>query len=213
MGKIQRICKQCHSPFYVYESAIEKSNASGNFCCRKCYNEYQKTLTGEKNNHYTRIKYNCPNCNKEFDALPSKIKTYKNIFCCRKCKNDYMKNYISGEKNCNWKGGTSRYRGNFDEVKKANFSGKQYCAICGISNGIHIHHIIPYRLTQDNSVDNLIPLCRKHHKIIESVTVNFIELFDSEYDKAKYYLNILLRSRQFETYSIMKQRKDGRIKN
>ena len=72
--RVDRKCKQCGSDFWVYRSALEKSNTSGNFCSRKCYNEYQKTLTGSKNNHYTRVEKECPTCGKKFLALPSKIK-------------------------------------------------------------------------------------------------------------------------------------------
>ncbi|MBL4558033.1 MAG: HNH endonuclease [Rhodobacteraceae bacterium] len=32
-----------------------------------------------------------------------------------------------------------------------------------------MHHIIPFRLTRDNSPTNLIPLCRACHKRVESV--------------------------------------------
>ena len=63
--KVKRVCKQCGKHFEVYKSSLEKSNTSGNFCCRKCYDEYQKTLTGEKNRNYRRITVECPNCGKE----------------------------------------------------------------------------------------------------------------------------------------------------
>ena len=32
-----------------------------------------------------------------------------------------------------------------------------------------MHHIIPFRLTRDNSQTNLIPLCRACHKRVEAV--------------------------------------------
>lgn len=197
MARIYRNCLRCGNEFYILQCQLDKSNTSGKFCCRKCYNEYQKTLTGDKNNHFTRVKVNCPTCGKEFLALPSKIKMYKNTFCSVKCRSEYHVNYIGGDKNCNWKGGTSRLRGNFDEVKRKHFEGVQFCAICGTTKNIHIHHIIPFRLTQDNSLDNLIPLCNSHHKSVESVTLKFIELFDiADLDTAKKYINYTLRSRQ-----------------
>ena len=37
-------------------------------------------------------------------------------------------------------------------------------------NGLQAHHIAPFRLSNDNSQKNLIPLCVKHHKIVESIT-------------------------------------------
>lgn len=120
------------------------------------------------------------------------------------CKTEYFHNYVEGEKNGNWKGGAKSYRGDFEKVKKQHFAGAQVCAICGTSKGIHIHHIIPYRLTKDNGTDNLIPLCRKHHKMVEHATLKFIELFDCEgLETAKRYLNLLLRGYQFETAAVL----------
>jgi endogenous inhibitor of DNA gyrase (YacG/DUF329 family) len=200
-----RQCKQCGKEFSVYKSTVEKSNASGKFCCRSCYNDYLKTLVGEKNKSYNRMKKSCPVCGKTVYVTPSRAKTYKNKFCSIACRSQYMYEYIGGEKNTAWKGGTSRVRGNFEQVKKKYFSGTQFCAICGTSKKIHIHHIIPYRLTQDNSKSNLIPLCNRHHKVVESKTLKFIELFDAgTYSKAKDYLNIMLRGKQFETYGALK---------
>jgi hypothetical protein len=34
---------------------------------------------------------------------------------------------------------------------------------------LQVHHAIPWRLTRDNSQGNLVPLCRRHHKIIETI--------------------------------------------
>jgi 5-methylcytosine-specific restriction endonuclease McrA len=42
-----------------------------------------------------------------------------------------------------------------------------FCAICGTFKRLDVHHIIPYRLTKDDSQDNLIPLCRRHHRQVE----------------------------------------------
>lgn len=210
--RVTRICKNCNKEFSVLKSTL-KTNASGNFCCRPCYNEYQKTLKGAKNNHYTRVETKCPTCGKTLLVIPSKLKANKNCFCSKKCKNEYMYEYIGGEKNCNWTGGCKAFRGNFDEVKRKYFSGVNYCAICGTTHDIHIHHIIPYRLTQDNELDNLIPLCRKHHKIVEAVSVKFLNI-TNDYKTAKFLLNNILRSRQGVTmYLVNKREKNERTKN
>lgn len=173
--KVERICKNCGANFLVYKSLLNKSNSSGNFCCRKCYNIYQKTLTGDKNNNYSRVKKKCQNCGKDIEVTLSKTKYYKNNFCSKKCKYEYHHNYIEGEKNCNWLGGNKNYRGNFETIKKQYFNDKnKFCALCGSKENIHIHHIVPYRFTNDNKINNLIPLCNKHHKMIESLTINVI---------------------------------------
>jgi len=198
--KEARTCKQCGKEFKVLKCTMEKSNSSGNYCCRKCYNEYQKTLVGEKNKDYKRITVKCPVCGKELKKTPSRLKIYKNAFCSVKCRGEYQFNYTGGDKNVNWRGGHSTYRGDFESVKRKHFGGNQFCAICGTTNDINIHHIIPYRLSQDNEVDNLIPLCRSHHKIVESASLPFIESFEKDkLGEAKEYMNVLLRPRQYMT--------------
>lgn len=183
--RITRECKNCGRKFEVAASVIsEKTNSSAVFCCRDCYTEYQKTLTGEKNNHYTRYKTQCKNCGKEIWQIPSRAQIYKGKFCSIKCRSEYMVNYVGGEKNCNWVGGHTHYRGDFEHMKLLYFKGVCKCAICDTDEKIHIHHIIPYRLTQDNTRDNLVPLCAKHHKIIESKTVKLLK-DSSDYDSIR----------------------------
>lgn len=64
-------------------------------------------------------------------------------------------------------------------------------------------------LYRGNGVDNLIPLCNKHHKMIEDLTFKFTRLFDdNNYDKAKYYLNLILREQQLQTFCVLKEIKN-----
>lgn len=78
----------------------------------------------------------------------------------------------SGNRHPDWRGGHSRYRGEdwyaqrHATIKRDNYT----CQICGVtidelesSQYMHVHHIVPYRLTQDNSLDNLITLCASCH--------------------------------------------------
>ena len=139
-----RICKQCGKHFRVRISSIEKSNASGNYCSRFCYDRAQ---------------------------------------------------HLEGSRA--WKGG-------FERVKRKFFSGVQFCAICGTTKKIHIHHIIPFRYTQDNSVENLIPLCAGHHSQVEQIWKPFFEMFDNPADAGP-YVSSVLRARQRETMSVIRR--------
>ena len=38
---------------------------------------------------------------------------------------------------------------------------------CNVTDKLHVHHIKPFRISEDNSLENLITLCPKHHKIVE----------------------------------------------
>lgn len=44
---------------------------------------------------------------------------------------------------------------------------KHNCARCGSSNKLDVHHIIPYKISKDNSLNNLVVLCRLCHKLVE----------------------------------------------
>jgi hypothetical protein len=51
-------------------------------------------------------------------------------------------------------------------------AGFPFCAVCGTTKRLQVHHIIPFRLTQDNSKANLVPLCVTHHRWIETMFVD-----------------------------------------
>jgi hypothetical protein len=90
------------------------------------------------------------------------------------CKRAYANGKIrlKGSLNPNWRGGyKGRYNLTHDEwynlrediLKRDNYS----CQSCGSIENLHIHHIIPFRISKDNSMTNLITLCSKCHKRID----------------------------------------------
>lgn len=80
---------------------------------------------------------------------------------------------------CSWyKGGYEKSRGErwFTKIRPAALERDEYkCQHCGITQeeayekkwSLHVHHLIPYRVSQDNSLDNLITLCSYCHSIEE----------------------------------------------
>lgn len=75
------------------------------------------------------------------------------------------------EKHWNWKGGVSEShkRTNnigWNEIRKQVYKRDGYtCQVCSKKNPrpLQCHHIIPYRITQDDSMENLITLCCHCH--------------------------------------------------
>ena len=88
----------------------------------------------------------CLNCGKEFDATGSKLQ--RKTTCSHLCANTY-------------------YKPNKKETTKNTYAlaaknaGMTSCCICGESNLVDIHHIDHDR--ENNSLDNLAPLCPTHH--------------------------------------------------
>ena len=90
---------------------------------------------------------------------------------------------VTGNKNGNWKGGVTpeihkrlndfKWLRIINEIRERdNFT----CQLCGKKNHIlDIHHIIPYRITQNNNPKNLISLCKScHAKIDNKINIIFI---------------------------------------
>lgn len=83
----------------------------------------------------------------------------------------------SGENHPNWKGGLLDYRGGdwHYQRNKARERDKGICYMCGADernypSKFNIHHIVPYRVSHDNSLDNLMTLCDKCHTRMEYIT-------------------------------------------
>jgi hypothetical protein len=50
--------------------------------------------------------------------------------------------------------------------------------LCGTTRRLDVHHITPYRLTRDNGQGNLIPVCKRCHKAVETIFVDLEPLVD-----------------------------------
>ena len=136
-NRISRTCKQCSEEFYIFKSSL-KTNASGNFCSRKCYEKH--LCNGDK---------------------------------------------ITG-RGSQWK-----------KIRDEVVSAFPFCAVCGTTKNLQVHHITPYRITQDNGKENLVPLCVKHHKWVEMMFVE-TERFGFSRNTETVWKN-MIRSRQAVT--------------
>ena len=95
----------------------------------------------------------------------------KRPFCDKKCADKWASKNMKGEKSSNWKGGVTPETNKRVNSKKWKIIREQIykrdnycCQICNKINIIlHCHHIVPYRITQDNSENNLITLCGHCH--------------------------------------------------
>lgn len=92
----------------------------------------------------------------------------------RKMSNEIKKkisNAVKGEKNSNWIDGRSklvapgRYGDDWDKIRYLVYCRDKFtCQECGIKKvKLDIHHKIPFLISFDNSLNNLITLCRSCH--------------------------------------------------
>ena len=107
----------------------------------------------------------CKKCGKGFTVLKSSLSEKTNSsgnFCSIDCYHNFL---------CNTERATGR-GSRWNLSRKISLEKTPFCAICGTSKNLQVHHIVPFRLTNNNSQENLIPLCVKHHKMVEMQFVN-----------------------------------------
>ena len=216
----ERICTECSKIETVRKdnkSSICKSCASRNAgakglitirknikykSCAGCSNKiesYKKWdyCSVECSSKNKRVERECKECKIKFKILKSTLKTNASgNFCSRPC---YEK-YLCDTERINGRG--SRWK----KIRKEALSKFPFCALCGTSKKLQVHHIIPYRYTYDNSQSNLIPLCVNHHKIVEIQTNNSLKE-TTDYKTAKIILNSILREKQLNTLTVLKRLK------
>jgi hypothetical protein len=168
-------CIVCHKDIVKSPKASFKLFDNNKYCSNKCY---RSNLSGINNPMYGKSSYNkgvftkrlqsiCKSCGKTFHYHKS---VSKGLFCSPKCFGEGNRGYA----NVNYIGAGKYNRGsNWNNIRKDIRARDKYvCMKCGMSNEecllefgceLHIHHIVPYRLTKDNSSNNLISLCPVCH--------------------------------------------------
>jgi len=110
--------------------------------------------------------------------------------CSKACHYITQSNLIAGEKNYFYKDGSSKekrcYRGDdWGVIRKSIYKRDGWsCRYCGKhcdKREIQCHHITPYRLTKDNSENNLVTLCVSCHPKIERNIERFDKGFFQNY--------------------------------
>ena len=77
--------------------------------------------------------------------------------------------FKKGQLHINWKGGCKSWRGKDWKklakiiLKRDNFG----CQKCNSNKNLSVHHIIPWRINNNNSTTNLISLCKRCHFIAD----------------------------------------------
>lgn len=124
---------------------------------------------------YDRIIKKCPICDIEFETM--KNHSREKITCSHSCSNSFFR---SGNNNPNWKGeGRSKFE---NEYRRICFEyHKKECVICGENKIVAVHHYDENH--NNNSIDNLIPLCPTHHQYIHSRYKDEISSKVDEYRK------------------------------
>lgn len=134
------------------------------FCGEKVKRPAARFCSVKCKSDASRVQRQCKHCGSGFSIPRSLIEGSSNSsgnFCTRACYEKYLCN---GERTT---GRGSQWKKHRDEAIRRF----PFCAKCGTTKNLQVHHITPFRLTRDNTQKNLVPLCVKHHKEIEMMFV------------------------------------------
>jgi hypothetical protein len=79
-----------------------------------------------------------------------------------------------------------------------------FCAKCGTLQRLEVHHIVPFRMTHDNRSINLIPLCKRCHKHVESI-LNDVLMTGLPGRYILLAFGSILRDRQIATFAKLRE--------
>jgi len=155
-GKKEIKCRVCGKLFSAYKCFLPRRK----YCSIKCRN-VGNGREMEGRDLGGSIKKICPICKKEFRTF----KSFDSECCSDKCRHILHREKIKGEKHPLWIGGGNAWRGcDWKYIKLLVLERDNYqCRVCGKTKRLHIHHKVPYRISKDNSLENLITLCMSCH--------------------------------------------------
>jgi len=165
IGTQEKFCNVCGKQFEVPDYKVKRGD--GKYCSHKCLSKSMDE----------KVTVSCEICGSEKKIKKYRTKDSDKHFCSFECQGRWMSKNNSGKNNPSWKDDVEwiPYGAKYKRNRiKAIYRDCGKCVICGSKN-IEVHHITPrieYRvdgeiLPKANDVDNLITLCRNHHKQYE----------------------------------------------
>lgn len=150
----ERACPGCNQWF-----DLDWADPDQKYCSLECYRIIQREKQIEKT---------CPICSKKFMTSPSEDFL---IHCSRICMGQSLSAKMMGEKHPLWMGGTNvAYErglnsGEWNRLRRKILKRDNHlCQECKKpKKELHVHHVIPYRISANNELENLITLCEGCH--------------------------------------------------
>ena len=181
-SSLHKMAWRCGSG-HVWETSFKSIRTSPGNGCPVCSGNTRKTqddyiyagrehgieLIGDSpHNTKEKTEWKCKKGHKFFAHYQSIVRGTG----CKHCHSEKMR----GPNNPNWKGGNADYGDNWIEAREiVRQRDNRLCVICHKKPNYKnhdVHHIVPARVMGNgilwkNSPENLLVLCRKHHRIAE----------------------------------------------
>ena len=185
--KLKTTCQYCLKEFNTRKSILEKNK--DNYCSKSCH------LAAH------RVNRKCKYCHKDFVVGKSRVYGTSNSsgnYCSRSCYKEALCKDDEGQHR------GSRWRRLSNEVKNRI----PFCVICASMKRLEVHHIVPYRLTTDNSKNNLITICKPCHYKVEKLTKQIVKA-KVDLDQMKIVLRSMFLEKLMIIATQLKERANG----
>lgn len=182
------VCEECGKSFERYET----QRRAHDFCSVTCYGKWRsRTLIGENAPRWNggKVEVHCAQCGKAIMIARHRTRHHAYHFCPGgDCLGAWMRENARGENAPHWKGGARHIDYGPDWRKQHQLAlerDRHACRVCGISceeigQEPDVHHIIPFKTSSDNRLDNLVCLCRTHHTEVEMGTLQLADYLSPE---------------------------------
>lgn len=89
------------------------------------------------------------------------------------------------------------YTENWDDIRKKVYKRDGHkCVMCGKKGKLHAHHIVPVRVSKNNSLSNLVSVCEKCHRRLEEVGFSILRNGGHQSDVRRIELQMIQEERQ-----------------
>ena len=98
------------------------------------------------------------------------------------------------------------YTENWDNIRKQVYQRDGHrCVMCGKRAKLHAHHIVPVRISKDNSLSNLVSVCGRCHRKLEQIGFAILERGGGQSEIRRSELKMIAEAKKERALQYMKK--------
>ena len=104
------------------------------------------------------------------------------------------------------------YSESWDDIRKQCYRRDGYrCVMCGKKGKLAAHHIVPVRISKNNSLSNLVSVCDKCHKRLEEVGFSILQNGGHQADIRRVELQMIAEAKKKRRELWLKEQEEKRL--
>jgi hypothetical protein len=104
------------------------------------------------------------------------------------------------------------YTENWDDIRKQVYRRDGYrCVMCGKKGKLAAHHIIPVKISKNNSLSNLVSVCSSCHRRLEEVGFSILQNGGSTSDVRRVELKMISEAKEKRLQKWQEEQKRKRL--